>query len=532
MAGKDPGKKTDSKVPFDVSRAPLGLRAASALVTELAKLDDRFERHYLEIKSDLDPSKNELAKIAKYVLGSANRMPEKAAVAFEGYGVMVIGVAPGTITGVPPIEILEIDKVVGAYIGPQGPKWDLIHVPVKDSTNTVLVILVDPPQNGQDAFVCRKEGDNLANGRIYIRADGETREARAHEVDQLLERGKRSANAEVGFEVDVLGHAYPVVVDEQRTIEEHVTRTVARLLRALPQPKPAPEPEPVSVPDPTPEDESGPPTATGSAKLAPLSSPSAASAMSDAFKPSLAVQAAMAQAMKPHQSAIAKMAGELATMKTSGVLDALMTTDPEKRTEQQYRKSIEQWEASFRKAWPGAIATLTACTLAAVSIRIKNKGKTFFTDLELKIHLEGDVDGEDWLNHDGDVPLDRLDLPEPPRKWGPTQRSVLGRDYFSTPHFMPSINPSSIYRSPLDWKNGGSVDVTLKVGKLRPHAEYLFDDPELILVLPASGESHVKGTWQITAGGHDEIYAGELQVEVGSQIDLTKAMRRLLKLEG
>jgi len=99
-------------VSFDISRAPLGQRAASALVAELAKLDDTVERHYLEMKSDLDPSKNEFAKIAKYILGSANRMPELAAKAFEGYGVMVIGVVPGEVRGIPPVEMMEIDKIV------------------------------------------------------------------------------------------------------------------------------------------------------------------------------------------------------------------------------------------------------------------------------------------------------------------------------------------------------------------------------------------------------------------------------------
>jgi len=420
-------KQSDSKVPFDISRAPLGLRAASVLVTELSKLDDRFERHYLEIKSDIDPSKNELAKIAKYILGSANRMPEKSVTAFEGYGVMVIGVAPGKITGMPPIEILDIDKAVSTYIGPHGPHWDLIHVPVKDSTNTVLVILVDPPQNGQDAFVCRKDGDGLANGRIYIRADGETREARAHEVDQILDRGKRSAASEVGFEVEVLGHAYPVEIDKQRTIESHIAETVARLVGALPQPEPEPEeePEPASIELPETQKPTERTAATDIGKLGASLSASSAGALSEALRPSLAARAAMAEALKPHQSAMAKMAGELASVRTSGVLNALLTTDPEKRTEEEYRTAVDQWEKNFRKAWPAAVDTLTAYSLAAVSIRVRNKAKTFFTDLELKIHLEGDVDGVGWLDGGEDTRLHDLDLPEPPRKWGPTQRSVI-----------------------------------------------------------------------------------------------------------
>lgn len=519
-------KQSDSKVPFDISRAPLGLRAASALVAELSKLDDRFERHYLEIKSDIDPTKNELAKIAKYILGSANRMPEKAAAAFEGYGVMVVGIAPGKIAGVPPIEILDIDKVVSTYIGPYGPHWDLIHVPVKDSTNSVLLILVDPPQNGQDAFVCRKDGDGLANGRIYIRADGETREARANEVDQMLDRGKRSAAAEVGFDVEVLGYAYPVELDEQRTVEARVAKTVSRLLRALPQP----EPEPASADDPGPQEPTDQTTPTDIGRLGASLNSSSASALSEALRPSLAARAAMAEAMKPHQGAMAKMAGELATMRTSGVFSSLLTTDPEKRTEEEYRKAIGQWEGKLRKAWPQAVDTLTAYALDAVSIRVKNKAKTFFRDLELKIHVEGDIDGLDWLDGSDSISAHRLDLPEPPRVWGPTQRSMLGRDFFQ-PQYMQNTSVPSMYHSPLNWKNGGSVDVTLKVGELRPLGEYLFDDEELVLVLPVTRDARVKGTWQITASGHDEIYAGELQVEVGPPVDLTKLMRRLLLLD-
>ena len=527
MGSEHVKKQADSKVPFDISRAPLGLRAASALVTELSRLDDRFERHYLEIKSDIDPSKNELAKIAKYILGSANRMPNKAATAFEGYGVMVVGVAPGSITGVPPIEILDIDKIVSAYIGPNGPHWDLIHVPVKDSTNSVLVILVDPPQDGQDAFACRKDGDGFANGRIYIRADGETREARAHEVDQLLERGKRSTAAEIGFDVEVLGYAYPVEIDEQRTLEARITDTVEGLLRALPQP----EPEPVHVDDPEPQEQADYVAEVDTHRLRGVFDSPSVSALSEAIKPGLVASAAMAELMKPHQTAMAKMAGEFITRQNSGAWNSFLATDPEKRTEKQYRKAIEQWEGKFRKAWPEAVDTLSAYTLDAVSIRVKNKAKTFFRDLELKIHLEGDIDGIDWLDGNDDIRVDRLDVPEPPREWGPTQRSLLGRDFIPPSHYMQNLSVPPVYRSPLDWKNGGSVDVTLKVGELRPLGECLFEDEELVLVLPLTREFHIKGTWQITASGHDEIYAGELQIEVGPPVDLTKLMRRLLQLD-
>src|SRR5690606_15388642 len=179
------GNEEPIETELDVSRAPLGLRAARQLVEAVAKLDDRAERHYLELKSSLGEGKTGIAKIAKFILGAANRMPETAAAAFEGYAVMIIGIADGDILGVPPIEIKDIEEIVVRYIGPSGPRWDLIHVPVADSDNSVLVVTVEPPEDGQELFPCRKDGDNLYNGRIYIRADGQTREARADEIDLL-----------------------------------------------------------------------------------------------------------------------------------------------------------------------------------------------------------------------------------------------------------------------------------------------------------------------------------------------------------
>lgn len=80
MGNENAHRQTDSKVPFDISRAPHGLHVATAL----AKLGDHFERHYIKIKSDIAPSKNELAKIAEFILDAANRMPGVAATAFAG----------------------------------------------------------------------------------------------------------------------------------------------------------------------------------------------------------------------------------------------------------------------------------------------------------------------------------------------------------------------------------------------------------------------------------------------------------------
>lgn len=530
MGSKNANKQADSKVPFDISRAPHGLRAATALVAELAKLDDRFERHYIEIKSDIDPSKNELAKIAKFILGAANRMPDVAATAFEGYGVMVIGVAPGKITGVPKIEMLDIDKVVSAYIGPNGPTWDLIHVPVEGSVNTVLVILVDPPQDGQDAFVCRKEGDNLFNGRIYVRADGETREARADEIDKLLERGKRVVRAEIGFDVEVLGYAHPVEIDESKTLEAHLASTTQALLDALPRPEPEPEPEPEEeVSSPQPEKTI---TINTDRYRAALGTPASA-ALADSLKSSAALSAAMSEALKPQMSAISKMIEQTSALQASRAFGAFSNEDPETRSEEEYREAIERWTAKFRQAWPEAVSILSAFALEPIAIRVRNKSKVFFDNVELRIHLEGAVEGYESLDGSDGVRRKDLELPSPPRTWGPTKRSGLGIDLLARPEmYSAAASIPSMYRSPISWKNGGSVDITLDVGELRPRGEWLFDEDELTLVLPLTRDPHVIGTWEITASGHDDVFAGDIRVEVGPPIDLTDFMRRVLRLPG
>ena len=143
--------------------------AAIDLVAAVAELGDLAERHYLELKSSLDLSqKKDKEKIAKFILGAANRMPDIAQSAFEGVAVMSVGVAKGQVEGIPPVEMMDISKVVQKFLGANGPRWDVLWVPLEDSTNQVLVVLVDPPVVGQGPFPCRAHGDSLTDGRVDL----------------------------------------------------------------------------------------------------------------------------------------------------------------------------------------------------------------------------------------------------------------------------------------------------------------------------------------------------------------------------
>lgn len=459
---------------IDTNRAPRGEIAARALVDAVVASDDRVERHYLEAKSDLDlRTKRDQAKLAKFILGAANRMPDKAAKAFEGYAVMVIGASEASFIGVPPIETLAIEKAVLPYIAADGPKWDLLRVPVPNSQSEVLLLVIDPPQWGQGPFICHKEGDGLLDGVVYIRADGETRQAKADELKALIRRGESSAPS-VDFEVAIKGDVVRATVDRERALEDHIAAERKRLISALPTDRRQTElePDPVHARDD--------------------STPTLASLLGAAPK-----------------------------------FAAAFGASPETRTNEEYLAAIDTWEHSVRDAWPEAALRMVILNLKPVEIRLTNREQTFFHDVELKVHLEGDVLGIECEESEEDVAIGDLGLPSPPREWGPVPF-----------HFGMSLAdyrlPVASYRrsvpNRVQWHNTGSVDITFHVGDLRPMQTDICDDGDFALLLLGGADDHVRGTWEITARGHHKVYTGELRVQVVDQ-DFTADFRRVLGVD-
>lgn len=453
---------------LDITRAPRGVLAAQELVATVAEQGDMAERHYLELKSTLDLStKKDKEKIAKFILGAANRMPDVAATSFEGYGVMIIGVAQGAITGIPPVEMMEISKVIQKYVGAAGSRWDIVWVPVEGWTNQVLVIIVDPPKLGQAPFPCRSSGDSLTDGRIYIRADGETREANSEELDLLIQRGSAGAQVEVDFAVEVLGEVASVTVDEENTVDEYLNKMRARLIDAMPRPSPQ---------------------STDAASLtAGLAGLSAYRAAIDGFSP---------------------------------VVSALM--EPERRSEEEYLESLDRWESRFRAAWTAALPKIAASQLRPAIIRITNRTTTFFHDVEVNLHLEGDIFAFDYSKPEWADDFSDLELPHPPRKWGPTQRSLDILNYANMGHlYTPS--PTQYIPPSISYKNGGSVDLNLDVGELRPLGSYESEEDEFVLVVADASLTSIRGTWQLTARDHNEGFTGEIDVPVMEPRCITEA---------
>lgn len=462
---------------LDTSRAPRGTIAATNLVKAAATIGDLSERHYLELKGPGDlSSKRDKAKIAKFILGAANRMPDRAAGAFEGCAVMIIGITENGVVGVPPVEMLELSQVIQPFLGVEGPRWDVVYVPVVDSKNVVLVVIVEPPEEGQPAFLCRANGDGLTDGRVYIRADGETREANSAEQDLLAERGRALSTSEVDLAVSIAGDISPVEYDSATTIDEYTDRTRAHLLAELPRR--------------TSSDETG--------------------------------------------SSVASLARGLNMQASLSVKDLMGSTlgkIPEDRSEDEYRAEIDEWEEAFRAAWPSAVERLLGRVLSPVVIRLENRSNRYLEELQVTIHLEGAVRGIEFDGYDDDLPsIAALHLPQPPRSWGPRPDPSMSFNR-AVPAFSAYSPPISSLPSRLGWSNSGSVDLTLEAGDLRPKARETFDEQEVVLVLWTHQDpAPVNGTWQITARGHHHVFTGDLEVSLSEPTDAAALLRSILAL--
>ncbi|MDV6299166.1 hypothetical protein R3P82_08565 [Dietzia maris] len=473
---------------IDLTRAPLGEMAAERLVAAVLAHGDLAEDHYLELKGPPDlGSKTAIAKVAKFILGAANRLPDRAAEAFGGYAVMIVGITENGVEGVPPMEKLELSKVIQRYLGAAGPRWDIVRIPLQDTPNQVLIFIVDPPQKGQPPFACRANGEGLQDGRIYYRGDGETREVTADELDLLLARGAANSPAPVDLEVAVKGAVVPLIVDEA-TLNELVEKVRRRLLDALPAPDPK-----------------------------------------EPWETGLAAGAASYLSAAMGSTSLSRLrADQLAANRIAGIAAA---EDPESRSEDEYRAEIDAWGQRFRRAWADAVELFAAHSLPAIEVAVANNTQTFLHDVEVKIHLDEPVLVVDALGDEDGPGWDDLQLPSPPRKWGPVKRELR----FGPAYSANLVNPSSFVPDPyspsdVEWTASDTVSAEIAVGDLRPKATFQTCDGDVVLLVKGHAPDQLRGTWTATARGYNEVFTGEVELEIADPAYLTGLIREFLDL--
>lgn len=186
--------------------------------------------------------------ISRQILGFANRHPTRAARFVGGLGYLVVGVEPGQLSGVTPVDVVQLDGWVRPYVGDAGPIWAPTYVTEKGQH--VLVVAVEAPRWGDPIHLLRKtyqpaKGKGASEGTVFVRGLAGTAPATARDMDLLQERLLAAARAPaLDLAIGVRGEppALPPVDLSQQARERWIAERREVLMRPLGAPRPTEEP--------------------------------------------------------------------------------------------------------------------------------------------------------------------------------------------------------------------------------------------------------------------------------------------------
>ncbi|TDK23513.1 hypothetical protein E2F48_16105 [Arthrobacter crusticola] len=148
-----------------------------------------FEDFWLEQKSQIEPLRSPgIGKIAKCLIGMANRLPEVADRAMGGHGLMVCGLEDGHRIGVARTEDHQLENALRLFLGDEGPVWSARRLPADQNDREVLILIVDAPVAGDPIHVSYRASEGIQDGGVYVRNRTETRSARGNEHRALVQR--------------------------------------------------------------------------------------------------------------------------------------------------------------------------------------------------------------------------------------------------------------------------------------------------------------------------------------------------------
>lgn len=212
------------------ARRPSELRHLVDAVLESTPED---EQDWLEWKGPLDLStKADQFKVAKTILGMANRDPGRAERYMGGLGYIVVGASPGSLQGVGAVDTADLDNSLSPFLGDQGPAWSAHRVSVEDKD--VLVVVVEAPPRGQPGFSLRRSfhpdqggrAKGAGDGTIFVRSGTKTRPATSADHDMLHRRAAEGSDRPIdGPPISVQairGGALGLSMDETRALLEEI----------------------------------------------------------------------------------------------------------------------------------------------------------------------------------------------------------------------------------------------------------------------------------------------------------------------
>lgn len=400
---------------FDNRHLPRSFNEWQQLVHTCAVQDDTVETHWLERKGPLKLTTAEHKfAVAKAILAFSNRDPAAAEPYLDGHAVLLIGIEKtGEITGIPRIEDHQLNNALKAYLG-------------QDDDAPRWVVHRHRVDDHHDVVIidvdAPQPGDPIFTLRkAYDRFPAGTvfsrpsTESTPADPSSIAALSRRLiARSREDFEVEL-------------TLNEDAISSYTY--------------------DPS--------------FIEPLLAQAVDRYISQSEKPAT-----------PHTPS---------TGLRAGVFDpaALMsgTRHEEKRTKEEFREEVARWAAAVRQQIPGVAKQLVAYRQPAAQFTITNTCGRYLEDLEVVVHIEGDVFQHPKPEADDDI---ANWLPGRPRTWGPWVSPPFDYSRVLAASMPSSLNTA--FRSPppnsSDFRNSGSVDAILRCRELRPGRSHTFTDDD------------------------------------------------------
>lgn len=155
----------------------------------------------------------------------------------EGVAYLLVGVEPGQLLGVTPVDDSQLTPGVETYCG-RGPRWAPTYIEIEG--RAVLVVTMEAPAWGDPIHPVRKtftpaeRGQAVRDGQVFVRHPARTDEATAEDIDMLSRRAARSPGDELAVDVGLASEPTPERADlSEAALRDYIEGERARLLEPL-----------------------------------------------------------------------------------------------------------------------------------------------------------------------------------------------------------------------------------------------------------------------------------------------------------
>ena len=455
---------------MDITKQPRRISEWEAVLHAVFNANDSDEQTWLEWKSTLDlRSKEQMATVvAKAIIAMANRDPGKAATTVGGIGILLIGIEPGSVQGVQPVDNADLDKLVTPYVGADGPVWSPHWTQFQG--RTVLIIEVAAPQWGDPIHCFHREAPGVFDGAVFVRKLAQS--ARANHLDIARLGDRHAARIPDTFDVTVSAHSARAL-SRFGWQPEYLKRFLAVQKEEL-------------------------------------------------MKPLLAARRARSA---PTTSLVDKIIAQGGSGALDLGLGGAWDKIAEDRSEKQFEAQVDAYLEAIRADWSVIMRRAAVHMLNPAIFVLTNNSTRNYQEVLVELHVAGDADADEHDPDAEDLNLFAL-LPEPPRAWGPRDNPVL-RSFLPSWHGTDFSAPRVQLPPPFTIDNGGSFTLTFAPVTLRPQQRHVLAD-NICLLIPTARTEPITATWTATATNTDGPPAvGRLTIDMhGEDLDVLAAALR------